>query len=183
VSNFRVDVDVPTTLRLRINGRLIVEKAGRRIARLMQQQIRAGIDGNGAQVPKPKRGNRPLVATGQLARSIASDRARKGRDGGPISAVRATGFHSIRAAERTKSRTKLGRYGHGRGGKKRERPANAKILASQAKRMARPLLALTEANAATVAAAMKAELIAQVNAGGLVTERRTARRLYGGGLF
>lgn len=183
MSNFRVDINVPTALRLRINGRVIVERAGRRIARLMQTQLRAGMDGNGSRVPKPKRGNMPLVATGQLARSIASDRARKGRDGGPISAVRATGFHSIRAKERTKSRVKLGRYGHGRGGRKRERPANAKILASLAKRMDRPLLALTDANAAMVAALMAAELTAQVNAGGLVAERGAARRLFTGGLF
>jgi len=170
-----IKVDVPLSIRLRMDGRRVVNAGAKRIAKIIQAQIRAGRAGDG----KPIRSSNPkaLIRTGQLVASISADKARNTRNG-PISAVRPTGFHSIRAAEGRagkKAQKKLSRYGNGRGGVKRERPANRMIMAALQKQLAREIMVLDPASESQVTEEMRKEIERQVSSGTLRLEFRNLR--------
>lgn len=65
-----VDIDVPISLRLKINGDKALRNVGNRVASYVRRQLRAGLDGDGSPLPRPKDGGSPLNRTGELIRSI-----------------------------------------------------------------------------------------------------------------
>lgn len=170
----KIDVDVPISIRLRMDQKKVVAAGARRMARILKEYLRAGRAGDGkALVTKSPR---PLYRTGQLVESIEADRPRNTKNG-PISAVRPLGFHAILVGEQGGKRKtkKLGRIGRGRGGVARERPANRMIMAALQKRMGRQIIALSPEMQSQIQGEMRAEIERQIASGTLRLEFRNLR--------
>jgi hypothetical protein len=66
----KVSLNMPTKIRLKLNGEKVKKKAGQRLATTIRARLRRGVDGDGTKMPEPEDGGSALKDSGKLLRSI-----------------------------------------------------------------------------------------------------------------